>query len=327
MNKIKSVAEINTTQNLAIYWRKLQKLSIVLNNNILNNIAIEATNYFGYSKDEVLYVRNNHSDDWTIKVNIPGLIGVKGVLPRVMSLAPLYFKQTMGERVLLDFLHCFHHRYFSLWCRAEIKYDWSALREHETFKNNNDKLSKMLCYLAGSLNDNNIKNKSFIQYAPLRFNKSKHLSTLKTCLEHEFLLSFDINYSSPEYSRIDEQSLTQIGKIKKQNRLGQDALLGNHGLIWGNKIQLILLADNFTTYEKWRQTPALIERVLQIVVWYFGKMPTLIFKIRISTAMLSPVLLAQQSTNLHRLGLNCCLITKKSPCKLIDIPIKGKDTP
>ena len=179
------------------------------------------------------------NDYWHITLNLPGLFGPLGVLPKrdqnLVAMKDAHIKESNSA-----FFDIFHHeltlRSYESWLSHRLFLTFQDRHRHKI--STNKTLHPMLMRLAGGF-FNRTSIDEFIVSQSLVFRK-KYISSssLESLLKSYFCFQICVHNFSSNYHIIVKKDLSFLSKKVNQNTLGQDVRLGQSIVVFQNQIRM-----------------------------------------------------------------------------------------
>lgn len=256
---------------LEILYAHKEKIGIVPRSD-LDAVRIKSTTFLSTPPSDLYSLSPPENENFPaiLNINFMGIAGQTGPLPNVYG-ELIMDRVKSKDYAFLEFLDLFNNRLNGIHYRIQVKYNISLSHSLP------DKIeaAKVLKYFGGLTQaspstSQHIPLRSYVKYAGLLWQKPRSAAGLHIVLEDYFQLPFEIEQFQGQWTILDQNQQTFIGKKGQYDVLGEDAALGVKAWIHGEKIRLDIGPLDLETYISLLPGKEHNKRVAEFTRYYLG---------------------------------------------------------
>ncbi|WP_133405423.1 type VI secretion system baseplate subunit TssG [Parashewanella tropica] len=276
-----------------------------------------------YSNEVTNLAQTDHGV-WEVTTSNPAFLGNRSSIPRYLFKQALDAYFNLGTRAPIDFFSIINHRYLTLQCQTDMKFDITKQLEEESFPWNQDKqhISRLLANLTGiDPQQTVLPHVHLIQYIALFGCKAANNLNLTEMLEDYFCCPFEITPIELEYQPIIKSSLTQIGISGQNHLLGLNALVGKYAPLSLQKIAISICPTDYQNYMNMYGHSGLVKALDFMIKSYMGAYVNYKLFMKVNSQYLPKLQLLYPKDSHFRLGLSAWMDSPKMKPKFVQLPL------
>jgi type VI secretion system protein ImpH len=225
---------------------------------------LKIANYQYASTRQVVAIKNNQTV-WEMTVNMPGLVGMLGILPREdQQLTAVKNKQIRVAN--LAWLDIFHHRLILLTYQSWLGH--RLLLQYQSNHQPRNQQHKLLVHLASQEKSELPIEVFMIRHALLLRKGFVSISSLQSLLQDYLQIPSRIRGFNIVRHKLTHEQQTKLASYHVQNQLGYDAHLGSQIQMAQNQIAIEIGPLSYEQYCACLPEGSILEQIKQLIQKY-----------------------------------------------------------